>query len=83
MMHSSSLNSRINRLHERALGIIYNDHKSNFNELLKEDGSVTVHERNLQFLAIEIFKFNNGLSPAIMNEVFNRNTNVNYNLRGC
>ena len=30
----------------------------------------TIHTRNLQFLLTEIYKFLNGLSPAIMNEVF-------------
>ena len=27
--------------------------------------------KNLRYLAIEIFKVNNGLSPIIMNQVFN------------
>ena len=38
--------------------------------LLDKDKSFTVHERNIQTLAIEVFKVVNGLSPKIMNSVF-------------
>ena len=34
MCCNRSLNTKINRLHERCLRIVYNDKKSNFNELL-------------------------------------------------
>ena len=37
--------------------------------------------KNLQYLATEIFKVKNGLSPIIMNEVFNFQENESYNLR--
>ena len=70
MFHSRTLNNRINKIHERALRIVYNDDYSSFNDLLKKDGSITIHERNIQVLAIEVFKVINGLSPKIMNEVF-------------
>ena len=34
MFHLRTLNSKINRLHEKALGIVYGDYKSRFDELL-------------------------------------------------
>ena len=34
------------------------------------DNSVTIHQRNLQILATEIFKIKNSLAPEIMTEVF-------------
>ena len=37
--------------------------------------------KNLQYLATEIFKVKNGLSPIIMNEFFNFQENESYNLR--
>ena len=37
MFHSRSLNNKINKLHERCLKIIYNDKKSNFDEVLIQD----------------------------------------------
>ena len=37
--------------------------------------------KNLHYLPTEIFKIKNGLSPLIMNEVFNFQENESYNLR--
>ena len=70
MFHSRKLNNRINNLHERCLRIAYNDKVSSFEDLLKNDGSVTIHHRNVQLLAIEIYKVINNLSPQIMHEIF-------------
>ena len=70
MFHSRKLNNRINGLHERALRLVYEDNESTFRELLNRDESFTIHERNIQTLAIELYKVANGLSPEIMNFVF-------------
>ena len=67
MFHSSSLNNKINRLHERCLRLIYNDKTSSFEQHLENDNSVSIHHRNIQTLAIEMYKVTNGLSPEIMN----------------
>ena len=47
MLHSRTLNSKINRIHERALRTVYSDCNSSFNELLDTDGSFTIHQRNV------------------------------------
>ena len=78
MLHSRTLNTRINRIHERSLRIVYNDNLSTFAELLERDNSVTVHERNIQVLATELFKVLHGLSPKIMNEVFSIKKNIEH-----
>ena len=70
MFHSRTLNNRINKIHERALRIVYNDDLSSFDELLSKDSSFTIHARNIQALAIGLYKVINGLSPEIMNQVF-------------
>ena len=44
------------------------DTKSTFTELSKNKNSVSIHKRNLRFLAIEIFKFKRGLAPALRKE---------------
>ena len=69
MFHSRTLNNRINRLHERALCLVFKDSKSTY-ELLDLDKSFTIHHRNLQKLVTEIFKVKNNLSPSFMKSVF-------------
>ena len=50
--------------------MFYNDHFSSFEELFSKDKSVTVHQRNLQTPATEIYKILNRLSPDIMQDIF-------------
>ena len=69
MLHSRTLNNKINCLHERALRIVYSDYKSSFHTLLEKDGPFSIYHRNIQRLAIEIYKFLHGLSPAIMGDI--------------
>ena len=43
--------------------LAYKDHSSTFEQLLELDNSVTIHIRNLQILATEMFKIVNGIAP--------------------
>ena len=70
MCHSRTINNKINRLHERCLRIVYSDKTSSFENLLERDGSVTIHTRNLQTLATEMFKVYKNLSPATIADLF-------------
>ena len=47
MFHSRKLNSRVNKLDERALRIVYQDYASSFTEPLEKDDSTTIHNRNI------------------------------------
>ena len=78
--HSRTLNNKINRILERALRMVYNDYKSNFKELLEPDHSFTFHERSIQYLPIKAYKVKNGLSPVILNDVFQFGKNSAYEL---
>ena len=80
MFHSRKLNNRINEIHERALRLVYKDYISSFDDLLAKENSFKIHHRNLQKLAIEIFKVKKGIAPAIMNNIFEFNDNP-YSLR--
>ena len=70
MCHSRKINNQINKLHERALKLVYNNKSSSFRELLERDKSVTIHERNIQVLVTEIFKVKSGVALEIMTEIF-------------
>ena len=70
MLHSRKLNNRINRLHERALRLVYKNTQLTFEELLKKDNLFSIHHRNLQKLSTEIYKVKNNLSPTIMKSIF-------------
>ena len=80
MFHSRGLNNKINRIHERALRITYNDKSSSYEELLTKDRSLTIHHRS-RALAIEIYKVIQGISPLLLNEVFVPRQ-CSYELRG-
>ena len=72
--------TRINHLHERALGIVYNDNESTFEDLLKKDNYVSIHHKNIRLLGIELYQVKNNLSTHLMSEIFNLR-NIDYNLR--
>ena len=80
MFHSRTMNSKINPIHERTLRLVYSDHVSSFDKLLKKDRSSSIHHRDNQSLAIELYKFFHGLSPSIMKNFFHLKTSISYNL---
>ena len=51
-----------------------------FEELLEYDKPVSIHTRNLQILATEIFKVYRNMSPPIFSKLFRRR-DIDYNLR--
>ena len=81
MFHSRKMEHRINSIHKRALKLVYQDSPDlTFQELLANDKSVSVHQKNLQLLATEIFKSKTGVSPELMNDIFHFVKRL-YNLR--
>ena len=80
MFCSRTLNNRINKLHERVLRILYRDDISTFKQLLNEDKSVTEHDRNIQLLAIEMYKVKNNISPCSLSD-FVSIKELNYEMR--
>ncbi len=81
MFHGRVINKRINRLQERALRMVYEDFTSSFLELLEKDRSCTIHQRNIQALAIEIYKTKNNLNPTFMKYIFVEKSVNLHNLR--
>ena len=71
MFHSRKMDHRMNSIHKRALKLVYQDSQNlTVQELLAKDKSISVHQKNLQFLATEIFKSKMGVSPELINDIF-------------
>ena len=50
--------------------LIYNDKKSSFEELLKTNSSVSIHDINRRALVIKMYIMFHGISSTIMNKIF-------------
>ena len=70
MFHFREWNYKINKLHYRALKIVYRDYTSSFDDLLIKDKSMKIHHKNIHVLAIEMFKVLKGISPKFMKNIF-------------
>ena len=71
MSHSRIMNNRINKIHENALRLVYKGERNlNFDDLLKKEKSVRIHQRNLQILATEIHNVRNDLGPGTTKDIF-------------
>ena len=66
---SKSLN-KLESLRKRALGFLYEDYVSSYEELLQKAGKVTMKVNRLRSLCIEIYKSINNMNPTYMNEIF-------------
>ena len=60
MCQSRALNKQTSKLHQRALQLVYDDRQSTFEELLNIDKSLTIHHKNVQVLATELYKVHHG-----------------------
>ena len=70
MFYNKAFTKKIDRIHERGLRMVYRDYESSFQELLVKDGSVCIHHRNIQLVAIEMYKVKHDLCPEIMKDLF-------------
>ena len=81
ILHTRCNNNKIKHLHERCLRLTYCDKKSSYEELLEKNGSVSIHHKNIQSLAIEMYKVKNEIAPMITANVFTRMPENHYNFR--
>ena len=70
MFYSRGRNNKINCIYIHSFKNTYKDKSSTFQELLEKGNSVSMHHRNIQKLAIEIYEVLHGFSPPILNDIF-------------
>ena len=80
MFCSKEVFHRLNNIHERYLRLIHQDYISNFVTFLINANEKSVHQKCLEFLMIEGYKFLNGLWPQIINDIFKLRKNT-HNLK--
>ena len=81
MLYSRKNNDKIKHLQERYLRLNHSDKKSYYENLLEKDNSVSIDQKNIQVLAIEMVKVKQKLCPEITGDIFMERKNNQYNLR--
>ena len=66
MFCSRKLNHRVSNIYERVLRLVCKDYSSCFDDLLVKDNFFRIQHRNLQELALEIFKVKINIAPQVM-----------------
>ena len=70
MLHRCKNNNKIKHLHKQCLRLIYDNKKSSYENFLEKDNTVSIHHKNIQALAIEMFKVKHKLCPEITSDIF-------------
>ena len=76
MFSSKISDSLVNNVHKRALRIVYDDHKSSCFELLTTKNERTNYLQNINFLMKDIYKFENDLSPPLIDDVLSSQNKI-------
>ena len=71
--------AKICKTHYRARHVVYNNYDKSCQDLLNFNTDVSIHQRHLRFLAVEVYKSLMNINREFMWEFFNKNP-VQYNL---
>ena len=81
IIHRRNTKNRVNKIHEIALGLVCDDILYlSFDEMQIKDKSVSIYQRNIQFLATENFKVKNGVFNELTEDIFHF-VNKSYDFR--
>ena len=80
MVFTKNYIGRINSIYERCLRLIQQNYTSDFEVLLKNSNKKPVPRKCIELLMIQVYKYQNGLSPDILSGIFKLRENT-YNLR--
>ena len=75
-----SSTNKLEKVQERALRFINNDHTSSLNDLLKSTNTQPLHVCRIKQMACEVFKIINKMSPEYINDLVEIKTST-YNFR--
>ena len=70
---------KISKIHKRTLQIVY-VYDESYQNLLNRGDDISIHQKHLRYLAIEVYKSLTKLNPGFMWNFFERN-HIPYNLR--
>ena len=71
---------KMNHIPKRSLPLLLKNYKNDFQDLLRSSSAIFIHQRCINSLLIEVYKYIHGLFPEIMNHVFSTRANI-YNTR--
>ena len=80
MLCRKAMNDKVNSVHKRALRVLLNDYTSSFEELLHRNEEVTIHDKNLQKLILQVYRCMTFANPSFLCEFFNKQV-LPYSLR--
>ena len=73
MFAGKTLTNKICKIHHRTLRVVHNEYNKSYGELLHLNNNVSIRQRHLQYLALEVFKSFMHLNPEFMWSYFNEN----------
>ena len=79
MFANKSSIDKILKIHKRTLQIIYNVYYESYENLLNRSDDISIRQKHLRYLAIEVYKSLTMLNPGFMWNFFERN-HMPYNL---
>ena len=73
MFAGKKLINKICKMCHRTLQVVYNEYNKSYQELLQLNNNVPIHQRHLQYLALEVFNSIMHLNPEFTWSYFNEN----------
>ena len=71
---------KINKIHRRTFRVVYDDYSSTYEELLASHNDISIHQKRLKHLAIEVYKSLANMNLELMWPFF-KNKSIPYILR--
>ena len=66
MLTSKNSMLKINKIHRRTLRVVHDDYSSTYEELLASHNDISIHQKHLKHLAIEVYKSLANMNPEFM-----------------